>query len=440
VTLFGTDGVRGVAGVELTAELASSVAFAAASVLTSLERRALVVVGRDPRPSGLWLQDAVVDGLAAAGCDVVLLGVIPTPAVARAIADGVPGLVAKPDFGVVVSASHNPVQDNGIKLFGAGGRKLDDVTEGKIENVLSWPESALRSGRVVADLSGDHGWYVEALLATIPDPLAGLRVVVDCANGAASAIAAEVYSRAGADVTVINTDLTGERINEGCGATHLEAVQAAVVAAEADLGLAHDGDADRALAVTAAGDIVDGDAILAVLALDLQRRGRLPGNAIAATVMSNLGLPRALNPQGISVLTTPVGDRHVCERMRADGLVLGGEQSGHVVLLDRATTGDGLVTGLALLGAVAASGRSLAELAAVVVRLPQVIINVRVTDRAAAMASAQSVVTQATAELGDDGRVLVRASGTEPLVRVMVEALDEQAARGWAQRIASGMA
>jgi phosphoglucosamine mutase len=445
-SLFGTDGVRGVAGVDLSAELATAVAAAAAAVLAGHQPRSLVVVGRDPRPSGLWLQDAVLAGLTGAGCDVALLGVIPTPAVARAVADGVPGLAGTPDFGIVISASHNPVEDNGIKLFGAGGIKLDEATEAEIETLAVRPSprpdaTARRvvEGRVVADLSGDSDWYVEALLATVPDRLAGLRLVVDCANGAASAVAAAVYSRAGADVAAINTERSGERINEDCGATHLEALQAAVVSSGADLGIAHDGDADRCLAVTSTGDVIDGDGILAVLALDLHRRGQLTGGAVAATVMSNLGLVRALRPYGIEVVTTAVGDRHVCERMRADGLSLGGEQSGHIVLLDRATTGDGLLTGLALLSAVALSGRSLGELAAVIEPMPQVLVNVRVADRDAAITGAADLVAAATHELGAEGRVLVRASGTEPLVRVMVEAVTEQVARDWAQRIAAAM-
>jgi phosphoglucosamine mutase len=438
--LFGTDGVRGVAGVDLTAKLATSIAAAAVGELAGSALRPLVVVGRDPRPSGEWLQAAVVEGLTGAGADVALLGVIPTPAVARAVADGVPGIAARPAFGVVISASHNPAEDNGIKLFGGGGLKLAEDVEALIEARLRVRTSPLvDGGKVRADLSGHTKWYADALLATMPMNLDGLNVVVDCANGAASTVAESVYSQAGAAVTVINTDLTGEHINDGCGATHLDAVQAAVIAQQADLGIAHDGDADRCLAVTAGGEVVDGDAILAVLAIDLQQREALRGDTIAATVMSNLGLSRGLRNYGIAVVTTPVGDRHVSERMRADGLSLGGEQSGHVVLLDQATTGDGILTALALLGAVVGSGRSLSELAAVVERLPQVLINVRVADRDSALAAVESLVAEATKELGDDGRVLVRASGTEPLVRVMVEALTESKARDLAERIAAAL-
>jgi phosphoglucosamine mutase len=441
VALFGTDGVRGVAGVDLTADLATSIARAAVGALCGSVVRPVVVVGRDPRPSGGWLQDAVVEGLSAAGADVVLLGVIPTPAVARAIADGLPGLDERPAFGVVISASHNPAPDNGIKLFGPGGEKLSDEVELAIEDRLGDAEAEppATRGSVRLDLAGDTTWYADALLATLPTSLVGLRVVVDCANGAAAAVAREVYSRAGAQVTLINTELTGEHINEGCGATHLEVLQAEVLAREVDVGIAHDGDADRCLAVTAAGDVVDGDAILAVLAIDMQRRGALRGNAVAATVMSNLGLTKALRSRGIAVVTTPVGDRHVAERMRADGLSLGGEQSGHVVLLDQATTGDGILTALQLLAAVAAAGSSLASLAAVVERLPQVLINVTVADRNGALHAMTSAVAEAVAELGDEGRVLVRASGTEPLVRVMVEAPTQEQAIELAERIAAAI-
>jgi phosphoglucosamine mutase len=437
--LFGTDGVRGVAGVDLTAPLASSIAAAAVSELAGTASRPLVVVGRDPRPSGGWLQDAVVAGLTGAGADVALLGVIPTPAVARAVADGVPGDSERPAFGVVISASHNPAPDNGVKLFGPGGLKLSGEAEAAIEARLSRPAVEQAAGEIRADLTGDTEWYVAALLATMPRGLDGLRVVVDCANGAASTVAESVYSRAGADVTVINRELSGERINERCGATELAGLQEQVRSGSAAVGIAHDGDADRCLAVSAAGEVVDGDAILAVLALDLQRRGLLRGDAIAATVMSNLGLTRAMRANGIRVAVTPVGDRYVSERMRADGLALGGEQSGHVVLLDHATTGDGILTALQLLAAVVGSGRSLEEAAAAVVRLPQVLVNVAVADLDRALEAAVPITAAAAAELGDDGRVLVRASGTEPLVRVMVEALTEARASEVAERIAAAI-
>jgi phosphoglucosamine mutase len=436
--LFGTDGVRGVAGVDLTADLARALASAAVAELAADQPKPLVVIGRDPRPSGPWLQDAVVDGLRVAGADVVVLGVIPTPAVARAIADGLPGLDRRPTFGVVISASHNPAPDNGIKLFGPGGLKLDNATEARIEARLT-DQVPARDVGVLLDFSADADWYIDALVATVPHRLDGLKVVVDCANGAASTIAAQAYGRAGAEVTVINADLSGERINEACGATHLEALQVAVVAAGADAGIAHDGDADRCLAVAADGAEIDGDQILAALAVDLLARDALARNLLVVTVMSNLGLHRAMRSRGITVATTPVGDRHVAERMRAEGAVLGGEQSGHVVLLDHATTGDGVLSGLHLLAAGAASGRSLAELAAVMHRMPQVLINVRVSDPRVAISAVQPLIDDVVARLGDDGRVLVRPSGTEPLVRVMVEAETDEAARTEAERIAAAI-
>jgi phosphoglucosamine mutase len=441
MTLFGTDGVRGVAGVDLTADLAASIAAAAVAELAPGAARPLVVVGRDPRPSGGWLQAAVVQGLTSAGADVALVGVLPTPAVARAVASGLPGVIGLPALGVVISASHNPAPDNGIKLFGAGGVKPGVDVESEIEaRVLgaSGPRRAV-AGRVVADLSGDMDWYAAALLATLPGPLDGISVVVDCANCAAAAVAGSIYSRAGARVTVINDDASGERINENCGATQLGMLQAEVSVRHADVGIAHDGDADRCLAVSAAGDVVDGDAVLAILALDMKRRGALRGDAVAATVMSNLGLTTALRARGVRVVTTGVGDRQVIARMRADGLSLGGEQSGHIVLLDHATTGDGVLTALHLLAAVVASGRPLERLAAVVERLPQVLINVSARDPAGSLVAVRALVADAEAQLGDDGRVLVRASGTEPLVRVMVEATTEATALRWAQRIASAV-
>jgi phosphoglucosamine mutase len=389
------------------------------------------------------LQAAVVEGLTASGVDVVLLGVVPTPAVARAVADGLPGLSQQPAFGLVVSASHNPAADNGIKLFGPGGEKLPDDVESAIERRLgdlSEVEAPRpTSGAVRLDLSDEPDWYIDAIVATLPRRLDGIRVAVDCANGAASTVAAEAYRRAGADPVLLNAEGIGAHINEGCGATHPEAVRAVVLEHQALVGIAHDGDADRCVAVAADGSIVDGDAILAILALDQQRSGALRGAAVAATVMSNLGLERALRGSDIGLVRTPVGDRYVAERMRADGLVLGGEQSGHVVLLDHATTGDGILTALHLLAAVVGAGRPLAELAAVVERLPQVLVNVPVSDPDHALEATRPLVEAAADELGDDGRVLVRASGTEPLIRVMVEATDAGAAQRWAQRIAAAL-
>jgi phosphoglucosamine mutase len=339
----------------------------------------------------------------------------------------------------VISASHNPVRDNGIKLFGAGGVKLDDSTEQRIESRIGATREGRRRGVVVADLGGDTVWYVDALLATLPDRLGGLRLVVDCANGAAATVAADAYTRAGAAVTVINTDPTGAHINDGCGATHLEALQAAVVQIGADMGIAHDGDADRCLAVGGDGVAVDGDAILGILALDAHRRGNLRRDLVVATVMSNLGLRRLLSSNGIGLATTPVGDRHVAERMRIEGAVIGGEQSGHVILLDHATTGDGVLTGLHLAAAVVHAGHPLSTLAAQLERLPQVLVNVPTRDPQPAIARVQDLIDTVTADLGDSGRVLVRPSGTEPLVRVMVEAETEEQATELAQQIASAL-
>ena len=440
MALFGTDGVRGLAGVDLTAELAQSLSAAAVAELAHDVDRPLVVVGRDPRPSGPWLQDAVVAGLTAAGADVVLVGIIPTPAVARAVADGIAGVIDVASFGVVISASHNPPADNGIKFFGAGGCKLDDATETAIEARLSTPVSADRGGQVVSDQSGQTEWYVDAIAATVPVSLSGMSVIVDCANGAAATVAGAAYAKAGADVSLINTEITGERINDNCGATHLGALQAAVVAAGVDAGIAHDGDADRCLAVAADGTIVDGDAILAILALDLHRRSNLRNDTVVATVMSNLGLHRVLRDNGIALATTPVGDRHVAERMRAADAAVGGEQSGHILLLAPATTGDGVLTGLHLLAAAAASGQPLGTLAQQLRRLPQVLVNVPIADPGAAIRAAEPAIRAASAQLGGDGRVLVRASGTEPLVRVMVEADTDELASKIARQLAAEVA
>jgi phosphoglucosamine mutase len=442
--LFGTDGVRGVAGTELTSELALGLAAAAAEVLLGPSAdagRPVAVVGRDPRPSGEFLEAAVVSGLLAAGVDVVRLGVVPTPAVALALATP-PAGAAPAGLGVMISASHNPMPDNGVKIFGPGGGKLDGATEDAIEARLGQPAGRVTGtavGRVVADLGGDIDWYVDRLVATVPTRLDGLRVVVDCANGAAGVAAPAAYRAAGAEVTVINADLSGYRINEECGATHLGPLQEAVRATGSAAGVAHDGDADRCLAVDATGAVVDGDQILAVLALALQERGALRGDAVAATVMSNFGLRRALADHGIAFRETAVGDRYVLERMHADGLALGGEQSGHIVLADYAPTGDGILTGLHLLARVAETQRSLADLAGVMDKLPQVLVNVPVDDKAAALAALEPLTEQAVAGLGDDGRVLVRASGTEPLIRVMVEATTEPRAREIAESLASAV-
>jgi phosphoglucosamine mutase len=437
--LFGTDGVRGVANVDLTADLALHLSAAAVRVLGRRRvggGRPTVVVGRDTRPSGEFLEAAVVAGLAASGADVLRMGVVPTPAVAYAVA------ASGADLGVMLSASHNPMPDNGIKLFSAGGLKLPDEIEDEITAALGERPSDLPTGASVGRVRDDTvltDAYVEHLLATLPARLAGLKVVVDCAEGAASALAPRVLRAAGADVIAIFAAGDGERINHGCGATHLEALAAAVVEHGADAGIAHDGDADRCLAVAADGTVIDGDQILAICALALREREQLAAMSVVATVMSNLGFHQAMRDVGIEVLATPVGDRYVLEAMRERRLSLGGEQSGHVVFLDHATTGDGLLTALQVLGRMAETSRSLGELAKVMERLPQVLVNVSGVDRSRAGTSLElaAAVADAEAELGGSGRVLLRPSGTEPLVRVMVEAPTESQARAVADRLAS---
>ncbi|HEX3814251.1 MAG TPA: phosphoglucosamine mutase [Mycobacteriales bacterium] len=434
--LFGTDGVRGLANGDLTPELALAVAAAATQVLVESDasHRPVALVGRDPRASGEMLEAAVVAGLTSAGADVLRVGIVPTPAVAFLTAD------TGADLGVVLSASHNPMPDNGIKLFGRGGLKLPDVVEDAVEAHLNKPATRPTGSDVgrVRDLPDGAERYADHVLTSLPHRLDGLRVVVDCAHGAASAIAPEVYRRAGAEVTAIGADPDGVNINEGCGSTHLDPLVAAVRATGADIGIAHDGDADRCLAVAADGTLIDGDAILAICALALKDAGELRQDTVVATVMSNLGFHHAMRDHGISVLTTPVGDRYLLEALREGRLSLGGEQSGHLVFADHATTGDGVLTALWLLSRMAATGSSAAKLAAVLQRLPQVLLNVRVADKARVSVAREvsDAVAAATARLGSDGRVLLRPSGTEQLVRVMVEAPTEAEAGTVARELA----
>jgi phosphoglucosamine mutase len=441
--LFGTDGVRGRANADLTPELAMSVARAAASVLSDRDgtSRPVAVVGRDPRASGEMLEAAVVAGLASAGAEVLRVGVLPTPAVAYLTAR------TEADLGVMISASHNPMPDNGIKLFSRGGHKLPDALEASIEQRVAGlePDDHRPTGGGVGrvrDLPGAAEDYVDHVLSALRQPLRGLRVVVDCAHGSASRCAPEVYRRAGAQVHVIGGEPDGWNINDGIGSTHLGPLKEAVARHGADIGIAHDGDADRCLAVTADGDVVDGDAILAICALALHESGNLTDDTVVATVMSNLGFHHTMRAAGISVATTAVGDRYVLEALHSRGLSLGGEQSGHLVFLDWATTGDGLLTGLALLSRMSSTGASLAELASVVQKLPQILVNVPVTDRLA-VAESEDVaraVNEVEAELGDTGRVLLRPSGTEQLVRVMVEAPTQEQADAVAARLAAVVA
>jgi phosphoglucosamine mutase len=438
--LFGTDGVRGLANAELTPELALAVSGAAARVLVEhgAGRRPLAVVGRDPRASGEMLESAVTAGLTSAGADVLRVGVLPTPAVAHLVA------TLSADLGVMISASHNPMPDNGIKLFAAGGHKLPDAVEDEIAarvHAIGVRPTGAGIGRV-RDVPDAAGRYLDHLLLATPQPLDGLHVVVDCAHGAASLVAPEAYARAGAEVVALNAQPDGLNINDGCGSTHLDQVRKAVLEQGAALGIAHDGDADRCLAVDADGEVVDGDQIMAVLALAMREAGELAGNTLVATVMSNLGLHLAMRAHGVAVRTTAVGDRYVLEELWANGFSLGGEQSGHLVLPGYATTGDGLLTALRLMARMASTGRGLADLASVVTRLPQVLVNVAVRDKAvvAAAPAVAEAIAVAEAELGGTGRVLLRPSGTEQLVRVMVEAPSQPTADGIAHRIAAVVA
>lgn len=437
--LFGTDGVRGLAGVDVTAELALSLARAAALVLgrsaRGESRRAVAVVARDPRVSGEFISAAVSAGLASAGVDVLDAGVIPTPAAAYLVAD------TGADFGVMVSASHNPAADNGIKFFAEGGRKLADDVEDEIEAAMEGPVVAV-TGREVGRIrrfADAEDRYLVHLLGTLEGTrLDGVHVVLDCAHGAAAGISPDVFTDAGARVTVIGNDPDGFNINDGVGSTHLEPLAAAVIEHGADLGIAHDGDADRCLAVDAAGNVVDGDKIMAILALSMARRGKLVRNTLVATVMSNLGLKLAMADNGIDVVETGVGDRYVLEAINAEGYSLGGEQSGHVIMSDHATTGDGILTGLHIAAEIVRSGQTLTELATCMTVYPQVLVNVRGVDRTGVDGDEvlQQAVRQAEIALAGNGRVLLRPSGTEPVVRVMVEAkhVDD------AQRLADDLA
>ncbi len=395
--------------------------------------RPIAVVGRDPRASGEFLEAAVVAGLASSGVDVLRLGVLPTPAVAYLTS------ALGADLGVMLSASHNPAPDNGIKFFTRGGYKLPDAVENEIERRLGekWDRPIGSSVGRVRDAYGEADRYVSHLLTTLPHRLDGLRVVVDCAHGAAHMVAPEALLRAGAEVETIGAAPDGLNINDGAGSTHLDALKEVVVERGADLGVAYDGDADRCLAVTGAGEEIDGDQIMAILALAMHADGRLAGDTVVATVMSNLGFKIALRNAGLATVETAVGDRYVLEAMQKGGYNLGGEQSGHVIMLDHATTGDGLLTSLHLIAEVARSGRSLAELATVMTKLPQVLINVRdVTKSKAAAPELRIAVEKAEAALGDAGRVLLRPSGTEPIIRVMVEAESHERAASVANHLA----
>jgi phosphoglucosamine mutase len=436
--LFGTDGVRGLANRDLTAELALDLSIAAAHVLaergTFAGHRPKAVVGRDPRASGEFLEAAVAAGLASAGVDVILAGVIPTPAIAY-LTDTLGA-----DLGVVLSASHNPAPDNGIKFFARGGHKLADEVEDAIEARIGeqWERPVGEAVGRITDLADAEERYVAYLVSTVPNRLDGLRIVVDEAHGAAYRVSPEALRRLGAEVIETGVAPDGLNINDGCGSTHLEALRQAVLEHGADAGIAHDGDADRCLAIDASGEVVDGDQIIAILALALREHGKLAGDTVVVTVMANLGFKLAMKREGLTVVETAVGDRYVLEAMRDGGHALGGEQSGHVLLLDHATTGDGVLTGLHLLARVAETGKPLGELAGVMRRLPQVLVNVKGVDKSRVGASPEiaAAVELAQGELGANGRVLLRPSGTESLVRVMVEAESHEIADAVAHRLA----
>ena len=435
--LFGTDGIRGAYGRELTLELTRALGGAAVRVLAREHGRApTLLIGRDTRPSGRPLEEALVEGILGEGGDAILAGVVPTPAVAFLV----PGLGA--ESGIVISASHNQPGDNGIKFLDAAGYKLSDRLEGQIEDEIDAGTGAGDPTGEVRPLPPEAPSYLDHVVGVADRQLDGLRVVVDCANGAASGFAPDVLRTLGADVVAINADGDGSKINVGSGALFPGIVAEAVVSLGADAGVAHDGDADRALFADARGNVVDGDQVLAASAIDMRERGTLTGDAVVATVMANAGFHRAMEEHAIRVVSAPVGDRYVLERMLEQDLSLGGEQSGHVIFREHATTGDGLVTAVRFLTLAVAREATVAELASVMRRFPQVLINVEVADKDR-LEEAEEVweaVRAREAQLDGTGRVLVRASGTEPLVRVMVEAETEELARGHAQAVADRVA
>jgi phosphoglucosamine mutase len=435
--LFGTDGVRGVAGTDLTRDLAYRLGRAAVAVLGRHGARQppTFVVGRDTRASGAWLEDALTDGILDAGGDVLLAGIEPTPAIAFMTVD------LEASSGVVISASHNPPADNGIKFFSSEGMKLPDHLEDEIEADLPRDLPSASARGTVSDVPDGRERYLLHLEAAAEARLDGMKLVVDCANGAASAIAPEVLRRLGAEVVAINAEPDGLNINVGCGALHPDVVAAEVVRLGADAGVTHDGDADRALFADAEGTVIDGDQVLAASALAMQERGTLKGDVVIGTVMSNLGLVNRMRDAGIELVQAQVGDRYVLEEMERRGAMLGGEQSGHVIFREHATTGDGLLTAVRFLSLAATNGVSVAELARAMPRYPQVMINVPLSDRGAAVdaEAVERAIASAEAELGDHGRVLVRPSGTEPLIRVMVESQTEADSRRHAEAVAEAV-
>src|SRR5690625_84100 len=439
--LFGTDGVRGLANKKLTPILALKLGQAAAEVLTadreSYELRPTAIIGRDPRVSGEMLDAAIAAGLASRGVDVVRVGVLPTPAIAFLTDD------YGADLGVMISASHNPMPDNGIKFFAAGGRKLPDSVEDQIQSTMEQLSddgpTGTKLGRIISESPDARDRYRKHLREAVPVDLSGLKVVVDAANGAASRVAIEAYREAGAEVVPIHNKPNAFNINEDCGSTHIDKTQEAVLEHGAHLGLAHDGDADRCLAVDAEGNVVDGDQIMAILAVGMKEENNLRFNTLVATVMSNLGLKLAMKEQGIEVRETKVGDRYVVEELIRGDYSLGGEQSGHIVLPEDCPTGDGILSGLSLMARMAKTGKSLKELASVMKVLPQTLINVPVSNKSKILDSPEvlTAIAEAEEELGESGRVLLRPSGTEELFRVMVEAAEAEQARKVAGRLAA---
>ena len=432
MSLFGTDGVRGVAGVDLTEKLAHDLAVAAAHVLTDIGEftghKPKAIIAQDSRESGSYLEKAICDGLSNSGIDVYRVGILPTPAVSYLVTE------MGADLGVMISASHNPATDNGIKFFARDGRKLADSVEAQIEAQLEneW-RPKIEPGQVIEDFSAREK-YINHLLQTIHTKFTGLKIVVDCANGAASFVAPEVLRRAGAEVIAISDKPNGLNINDNCGSTHLENLIARVRADGADLGIAHDGDADRVLAIDHSGNVIDGDHILGILA----EHTELPTNRVVGTVMTNLGLIRALEKKGIGFVATQVGDRYVLEEMLANGHMLGGEQSGHIIMRKFSITGDGILTALHLISEMVSRRQKLSELSAFMTRYPQVLINVKgvAKDKLATNQVIQNEIRKIESELGSTGRVLLRASGTEPVIRVMIEAESDESAKRFADSLA----
>jgi phosphoglucosamine mutase len=436
VALFGTDGIRGTAGSVdslLNPQLVNAIGVATGIVF---KNQAKILIGRDTRKSGVEIEQALIAGLTSAGVNVTLIGVIPTPGLAHLL------LSRKADAAIMITASHNPASDNGIKIFGSNGQKIPDEVEREIERLIDSNSEVVTSqkGLVVTDSDGRND-YIAYLLSTISKSLSGITVVVDCAHGSASTYAPEVLKRAGAQVIVIGASPNGENINQDCGSTHLDLLASKVLQSGADLGIAHDGDADRALLIDGRGNVVDGDALLALLALAAKRKGELTGNKIVATVMSNLGFLKKMKDEGITVEVASVGDRYVLEQMLAHGIYYGGEQSGHIILRKFATTGDGILTALHILELIANGEAKAENLSEIFTSYPQVLLNIPVINKEQALTSTElkTATEAAESDLGNDGRILIRASGTEPLIRVMVEANTQSTAEVIARKLADAV-